>query len=144
MMASEGGMERITGGQPFLTIVDFAHTPNSLSRSIAAARQMVADHNGRVITVFGSAGKRDVEKRRMMAGVSIRQADVTILTAEDPRTESLDDILEMMAFGCRSQGGVEGQTFWRMPDRGAAIYFGLTLAQKQDVVLICKGHTSKP
>ncbi|MCB8985415.1 MAG: UDP-N-acetylmuramoyl-L-alanyl-D-glutamate--2,6-diaminopimelate ligase [Ardenticatenaceae bacterium] len=136
-----GRMERITGGQPFLTIVDFAHTPNSLSRSIAAARQMVADHNGRVITVFGSAGKRDVEKRRMMAEVSIRQADVTILTAEDPRTESLDDILEMMAFGCRSQGGVEGQTFWRMPDRGAAIYFALTLAQKQDVVLICgKGH----
>jgi len=136
-----GRMERITGGQPFLTIVDFAHTPNSLARSIAAARQMVADHNGRVITVFGSAGKRDVEKRRMMAEVSARQADVTILTAEDPRTESLDDILEMMAFGCRSQGGVEGRSFWRMPDRGAAIYFALTLAQKQDVVLICgKGH----
>ena len=136
-----GRMERITGGQPFLTIVDFAHTPNSLARSIAAARQMVAHHNGRVITVFGSAGKRDVEKRRMMAEVSAQQADVTILTAEDPRTESLEDILEMMAFGCRSQGGTEGDTFWRMPDRGTAIYFALTLARKHDVVLICgKGH----
>lgn len=136
-----GRMERIHGGQPFLTIVDFAHTPNSLERSIAAARQMVVEQNGRVLTVFGSAGKRDVEKRRMMAEISAQHADVTILTAEDPRTESLDDILEMMAFGCRSKGGVEGRTFWRMPDRGAAIYFALTLAQKQDVVLICgKGH----
>ncbi|MBK8987265.1 MAG: UDP-N-acetylmuramoyl-L-alanyl-D-glutamate--2,6-diaminopimelate ligase [Chloroflexi bacterium] len=136
-----GRMERINGGQAFLTIVDFAHTPNSLARSIAAARQMVADHHGRVITVFGSAGKRDVEKRRMMAEISAQQADITILTAEDPRTESLEDILDMMAFGCRSKGGVEGRTFWRLPDRGAAIYFALTLAQKHDVVLICgKGH----
>lgn len=136
-----GRMERINGGQPFLTIVDFAHTPNSLERSIAAARQMVTEQNGRVLTVFGSAGKRDVEKRRMMAEISAQHADVTILTAEDPRTESLDDILEMMAFGCRSKGGVEGSTFWRMPDRGAAIYFALTLARPQDVVLICgKGH----
>ncbi|MBK6326526.1 MAG: UDP-N-acetylmuramoyl-L-alanyl-D-glutamate--2,6-diaminopimelate ligase [Chloroflexi bacterium] len=136
-----GRMERIHGGQPCLVIVDFAHTPNSLERSIAAARQMVAERNGRVLTVFGSAGKRDVEKRRMMAEISAQRADVTILTAEDPRTESLDDILEMMAFGCRSKGGIEGRTFWRVPDRGTAVYFALTLARSQDVVLICgKGH----
>jgi UDP-N-acetylmuramoyl-L-alanyl-D-glutamate--2,6-diaminopimelate ligase len=136
-----GRMERINGGQPFLVIVDFAHTPNSLSRALAAAREMVAGENGRVIVVFGSAGKRDVEKRRLMAEVAARQADISILTAEDPRTEALADILEMMAFGCRSQGGSEGQTFWRMPDRGQAIYFALTLAQKRDVVMICgKGH----
>ncbi len=136
-----GRMERINGGQPFLVIVDFAHTPNSLARVLEATREMVAARKGRVIVVFGSAGKRDVEKRRLMAEVAAQQADISILTAEDPRTESLTDILEMMAFGCRRQGGIEGQTFWRMPDRGQAIYFALTLARKQDVVLICgKGH----
>jgi UDP-N-acetylmuramoyl-L-alanyl-D-glutamate--2,6-diaminopimelate ligase len=97
--------------------------------------------NGRIITVFGSAGKRDVEKRRMMAEIAAREADLTILTAEDPRTESLAEILAMMAAGCRSQGGRENETFWRVPDRGQAIYFALTLARPADLVLICgKGH----
>lgn len=136
-----GRMERIDGGQPFLTIVDFAHTPNALAKALATAREMAAERGGRVLAVFGSAGKRDVEKRRLMAEISAEMADVTILTAEDPRTESLDDILEMMAFGCRQKGGVEGASFWRAPDRGEAIYFALTLAQPADVVLICgKGH----
>jgi UDP-N-acetylmuramoyl-L-alanyl-D-glutamate--2,6-diaminopimelate ligase len=134
-----GRMERINEGQPFLTIVDFAHTPNALTRAIEASKRMVP--NGRVITVFGSAGKRDVEKRRLMAETSARAADLTILTAEDPRTESLDAILEMMAAGCRSQGGQENETFWRIPDRSQAIYFALSLARPQDLVLICgKGH----
>lgn len=135
-----GRMERIEAGQPFLAIVDFAHTPNSLERAIETARRM-ADPDGRILVVFGSAGLRDVEKRRLMAEVAAREADLAVLTAEDPRTESLVDILEMMAGGARSQGGVEGQTFWRIPDRGQAIYFALSLAKPGDVVLICgKGH----
>ena len=97
--------------------------------------------DGRVITVFGSAGKRDVAKRRLLAEVSARTADYTILTAEDPRTDSLEDILESMANGCRSHGGIEGRNFWRIPDRGQAIYWALSIAQKNDLVLICgKGH----
>ena len=68
-------------------------------------------------------------------------ADCTVLTAEDPRTESLDDILAAMAAGCLSQGGVEGETFWRIRDRGQAIYFALSLARPEDFVLVCgKGH----
>lgn len=138
--ALHGRMERVDQGQPFLAIVDFAHTPNALEQSIAAARRMVAG-GGRIITVFGSAGLRDVEKRRLMAEISAREADLTVLTAEDPRTESLEEILEMMAAGCRRQGGVEGKTFWRVPDRGRAIYHALSLAKPQDAVLICgKGH----
>ena len=133
-----GRMERINEGQSFLTIVDFAHTPNALEKAIAAARRMTT---GRIITVFGSAGKRDVHKRRLMAEISARDADVTILTAEDPRTESLTDILETMAEGCRYYTGVEGETFWRITDRGKAIYHALTLAGVEDLVLICgKGH----
>lgn len=136
-----GRMQRIDEGQDFLVIVDFAHTPNALEKAITAARPMVAHKNGRVITVFGSAGKRDIEKRRMMAEISAQYADVTVLTAEDPRNEPLDNILEMMAAGCRRYGGVEGTNFWRVPDRGEAIYFALVLAKSEDVVLICgKGH----
>ena len=64
-----------------------------------------------------------------------------MLTAEDPRTESLDGILEEMAAGARSKGGTEGQTFWRIPDRGEAIRFALKLANPGDIVLSCgKGH----
>jgi UDP-N-acetylmuramoyl-L-alanyl-D-glutamate--2,6-diaminopimelate ligase len=76
-----------------------------------------------------------------MAEISARDADLTVLTAEDPRTESLDAILSMMAAAAESAGGVEGQTFWRVPDRGRAIYFALSLARPGDVVLLCgKGH----
>lgn len=136
-----GRMERINRGQAFLTIVDFAHTPDALAEAIAAARQMMLERPGRIISLFGSAGRRDVEKRRLMAEVSAQLAEITILTAEDPRQESLDDILEMMAAGCISQGGKENETFWRIPDRGRAIYYALTLAQPEDIVLICgKGH----
>jgi UDP-N-acetylmuramoyl-L-alanyl-D-glutamate--2,6-diaminopimelate ligase len=135
-----GRMERIDEGQPFLVIVDFAHTPNSLERAIRAVRGMAAP-GARIITVFGSAGLRDVEKRRMMAATSISGADLTVMTAEDPRTESLEDILATMAAAGRRAGGVEKETFWRIPDRGRAIYHALTLALPDDVVLICgKGH----
>ncbi len=136
--AIPGRMQPIDLGQGFLTIVDFAHTPNALRRALQAGREMT---QGQVIAVFGSAGLRDRAKRRLMAQVSADLADLTILTAEDPRTESLDGILEEMAEGARSRGGREGETFWRVPDRGEALRFALTLAQPGDIVLACgKGH----
>jgi UDP-N-acetylmuramoyl-L-alanyl-D-glutamate--2,6-diaminopimelate ligase len=143
-----GRMERIDLGQNFSAIVDFAHTPNALKVSLEAAREMLTPSQpqaegvgGRVIAVFGSAGLRDRAKRRMMAQVSAQLADLTVLTAEDPRTESLEDILEEMAAGARSKGGREGETFWRVPDRGEAIRFALSLAREGDIVLSCgKGH----
>lgn len=154
-----GRMENIALGQNFTAIVDFAHTPNALKVTLEAARKMLPDSNGlqsqetldstrtldsakpRVICVFGSAGLRDKAKRRMMAEISAELADVSILTAEDPRTESLDGILEEMAQGAKSKGGVEGKTFWRVPDRAAAIRFALKLARVGDIVLACgKGH----
>ncbi len=133
-----GRMERIDLGQTFTAIVDFAHTPNALKVALQTVREMT---EGRVIAVFGSAGLRDRLKRRMMAEVSAELADFTVLTAEDPRTESLTVILEEMASGARARGGVEGETFWRVPDRGEAIRFALRLARPGDVVIACgKGH----
>ncbi|MBP6179260.1 MAG: UDP-N-acetylmuramoyl-L-alanyl-D-glutamate--2,6-diaminopimelate ligase [Anaerolineales bacterium] len=133
-----GRMENISLGQNFIAIVDFAHTPNALKVALEAGRRMT---KGRVISVFGSAGLRDKEKRRMMAETSIELADLSVLTAEDPRTESLNGILEEMAEGAKSKGGREGENFWRIADRGEAIRFALRLARDGDVVLSCgKGH----
>lgn len=133
-----GRMELVELGQPYLAIVDFAHTPNALLCALKTARKLVL---GRVIVIFGSAGLRDRAKRGMMAEVSADLADISVFTAEDPRTESLSDILADMAAGAESRGGIEGKTFWRIADRGEAIRFGLSLASPDDVVIVCgKGH----
>jgi UDP-N-acetylmuramoyl-L-alanyl-D-glutamate--2,6-diaminopimelate ligase len=138
MKGIPGRMEIIDMGQSFTAIVDFAHTPNALLRALQTARTLT---DGRVIAVFGSAGLRDRAKRRLMAEVSARLADVSILTAEDPRTESLDAILEEMAEGARSEGGVEGTTFWKVPDRGEALRVATRMAEPGDLVISCgKGH----
>lgn len=135
-----GRMERIDEGQNFTAIVDFAHTPNALENALKAGKQMLQPGK-RLIAVFGSAGLRDREKRRLMAEVSARLADFTILTAEDPRTESLEGILETMAQGVTSQGGIEGETFIRVTDRGEALYRACKMAQPGDIVMACgKGH----
>ena len=134
-----GRMQRIDLGQDFIAIVDFAHTPNALKVALETVDHMKGA--GRVIAVFGSAGLRDREKRRMMAATSIGLADISILTAEDPRTESLDDILAEMADEASKNGGIEGQTFYRVNDRGAAIQKAVDMAQPGDIVIACgKGH----
>jgi UDP-N-acetylmuramoyl-L-alanyl-D-glutamate--2,6-diaminopimelate ligase len=133
-----GRMEQLDLGQDFITMVDFAHTPNALKSALKTARQLT---KGKVIAVFGSAGLRDRQKRRMMAETSLEMADLTILTAEDPRTEDLNDILAEMASGAVQKGGVEGKTFWRIPDRREAIRFAIALAGHGDVIIACgKGH----
>lgn len=133
-----GRMERIDLGQDFTALVDFAHTPNALKRALESAREMTS---GRVIVVFGSAGLRDRAKRRMMAETAALLADVSVITAEDPRTESLDDILAEMAAAAVARGGVEGETVHRVADRGAAIRLAAQLARPGDLVMACgKGH----
>ncbi len=133
-----GRMERIDEGQAFLALVDFAHTPNALEKALETARQMTT---GQVIVVFGAAGLRDVQKRGMMGHVAGRLADKIVITAEDPRTESLDDIMAAVAQGCLAQGRREGSDFWRIGDRAEAIRFAARLAQPDDVVMACgKGH----
>lgn len=133
-----GRMERIDLGQSFSVFVDFAHTPNALKQALSSCRKMT---QGRVIAVFGSAGLRDKEKRRLMAEISVKYADKSIFTAEDPRTEDLDQILAEMAKGAEMVGAREKIDYFRIRDRGEAIRFALSLAKEDDIVIVCgKGH----
>ncbi len=138
LKAVPGRWERIHEGQDLIAIVDFAHTPNALEQALQAARQMT---EGQVIVVFGSAGLRDVAKRERMGRIAGRWADKIVITAEDPRTESLDDIMAAIAGGVLAEGRREGLDFWRIGDRAEAIRFAVQLARPGDVVMSCgKGH----
>ena len=133
-----GRMERIDLGQNFLAIVDFAHTPNAIKQALLTARELT---DGKVIAVFGSAGLRDIEKRKLMPKTAASLADEMFLTAEDPRTESLDAILADMAEGAQAGGAVEHEDFWRVPDRGTAVRRAVARAGRGDLVILCgKGH----
>ncbi len=135
-----GRMERIEEGQPFLAIVDFAHTPNALKQALTTAKQMV-EREGRVIAVFGSAGLRDREKRTLMGRIAAQLADVVIVTAEDPRTESLDMILADSVSAAEAAGKRKGMDLLSIRDRGQAIRRACEMASPGDVVIACgKGH----
>ena len=133
-----GRMERIDRGQPYTVIVDFAHTPNALQSVLTAVRDLT---KGKVVVVFGCAGLRDRAKRPWMGEIAARLADRVVITAEDPRTESLDDIMEEIAVGCRKAGRSEGEGFYRVADRGEAIDRALELVGPGDLVVVTgKGH----
>lgn len=134
MAGIPGRMERLHRGQDFTAIVDFAHTPFALDAALRTARGLT---EGKVICVFGSAGLRDVAKRRMMGEVAGRLADLTVVTAEDPRTEDLQGILAVSVAACREVGGkVEAE-----PDRYRAIQLAIGRARPGDLVIVCgKGH----
>lgn len=129
-----GRMERISLGQPFTAIVDFAHTPNALEQALRTLRPLTAS---RLIVVFGCAGERDIAKRPLMGQVAGQYADVIVLTAEDPRRESLDQIIDQIAAGIDNPSA----QVLRVPDRDEAIRTACALAQAGDIVVACgKGH----
>jgi UDP-N-acetylmuramoyl-L-alanyl-D-glutamate--2,6-diaminopimelate ligase len=141
----KGRTEWVKEAQPlgFDVVVDFAHTPNGLEKALEFARQTVDARSGRVIAVFGSAGLRDREKRGMMGHVAGKLADLTIVTAEDPRTERVEDISAEIARALEAEGRVEGRDFWQIHDRAEAIAYAIGLAQRGDMVITCgKAHES--
>ena len=125
----------------FDVVVDFAHTPNGLEKTLELARELVGPRHGRVIAVFGSAGLRDSDKRSLMGHVAGRLADLTVVTAEDPRTERTEDISAEIARAIEAEGREEGVDFWQLPDRAEAIAFAISLARPGDMVITCgKAH----
>ena len=124
-----GRMEAVDVGQPFLALVDYAHTPDAVSRVVAAARGLT---RGRVLVVLGCGGDRDRGKRPLM-GAAAAQADVAVLTSDNPRGEDPLAILAEMAAAAPA-ALVE-------PDRAAAIALAVQAAHPGDVVVVAgKGH----
>lgn len=129
-----GRLERIDEGQPFAVLVDYAHTPDSLIKAIAAAREATP---GRVITVFGCGGDRDPEKRPLMGSAAGAGSDVVVVTSDNPRSEEPLAIIDAVVPGLVAVGA----SYVVEPDRRAGIRTALELASAGDTVLIAgKGH----
>lgn len=119
----------------FRVMIDFAHTPNSFEKILSS----INVEGGRIIHVFGCAGKRDAVKRPVMGGISAKYADIVILTAEDPRTEKVEDIISDISLGMEIKEG-KPEVF-KISDRKDAIATAVKMAQEGDFILITgKGH----
>jgi UDP-N-acetylmuramoyl-L-alanyl-D-glutamate--2,6-diaminopimelate ligase len=135
-----GRMEKIDEGQPFAVIVDYAHNPDSIQQVLKTLRPITP---GRLITVFGSAGERDVAKRPIQGQIAARLADFAIFTNEDPRLEDENLIIDQIAAGAEAEGWQAGQQFLKIADRRRAVEEVMRLAQPGDTVLLLgKGHES--
>jgi UDP-N-acetylmuramoyl-L-alanyl-D-glutamate--2,6-diaminopimelate ligase len=128
-----GRFEPIDGGQQFIVLVDYAHTPDGLDQALAAARELAP---GNLIVVFGAGGDRDQAKRPLMGAVASRRADLAVLTSDNPRSEDPERIIEDVRAGADGPGGLVVE-----PDRARAIAAALAAAEAGDVVVIAgKGH----
>jgi len=128
-----GRFESINSGQNFSVLVDYAHTQDALSKSIIASKAFT---EGKVIVVFGCGGDRDKGKRKEMGRVAIENADFTVITSDNPRTEDPEKIINDIVKGAPSTGSYETIT-----DRREAIAYAINRAKKNDLVLIAgKGH----
>jgi UDP-N-acetylmuramoyl-L-alanyl-D-glutamate--2,6-diaminopimelate ligase len=123
-----GRMERVDAGQPFLALVDYAHTPDAVTTLLTTVRQLT---ERRVVVVLGCGGDRDRAKRPLMGRAAVEGADVAILTSDNPRDEDPLAILEQMS----APGAIIE------PDRRAAIVAAVRAAGPGDVVVVAgKGH----
>lgn len=131
-----GRMEEIKEGQDFKVLVDFAHTPNALRQTLVTLRKTLPKGK-RLIVVFGSAGLRDRKKRPLMGQVASQYADLAVITAEDPRTEKVEDICRQITGGFKESDGKS----MIITNRQEAIEFAIENARAGDIVVVCgKGH----
>ncbi len=150
-----GRMEKVELGQSFAVIIDYAHTPDALEK---VYQTLTAAKRARIISVLGATGDRDRSKRPILGALAGKFADIVIVTDEDPYTEDPERIMEEVAAGVPRGADpknpkVEGKNFFMIPDRREAIFHGINLAYKDDIVLITGkgaeevmvvGHTKVP
>jgi UDP-N-acetylmuramoyl-L-alanyl-D-glutamate--2,6-diaminopimelate ligase len=134
-----GRMQRVPSGadQPEV-VVDYAHTPDALDKSLAALRALASARGGRLWCVFGCGGNRDASKRPLMGGIAARLADAVLITSDNPRHEDPAAIVAQVAAGVAPELAERVRC---LVDRRAAIALALREADACDVVLIAgKGH----
>jgi len=144
-----GRMQKITNRLGINIYIDFAHTPNALANTLGFLKRRSAK---KLICIVGSAGERDRKKRNEMGYISADLADLSVFTAEDPRSENVFDILTVMEKGAKNSGATEitdnyqegskKHFYTLVPQRGEAIACAINkYASKGDTVVICgKGH----
>ena len=134
-----GRFERVSSGQDFTVVVDYAHTEDALIRLLTAAQALKTE---RIITVFGCGGDRDRGKRPKMGRAAVKYSDVVILTSDNPRTEDPMAILREVEVGVRDALARRGHVQYHLvPDRREAIVAAIREARRGDMVLIAgKGH----
>ncbi|MFY9484542.1 MAG: UDP-N-acetylmuramoyl-L-alanyl-D-glutamate--2,6-diaminopimelate ligase [Patescibacteria group bacterium] len=141
--AVSGRMEVVSFGQPFTVLVDYAHTPDAFEKIYAALK---GGYKGRLIHVFGATGDRDKTKRPILGALAGRNADIVIVTNEDPYTEDPQEIIDQVAQGvtrgARKQDPKRmGENFFVLADRREAVRLALAMARRNDLVLLTgKGH----
>jgi len=129
-----GRVEAVEGGQDFLVMVDYAHTPDSVENVLRTARPLA---DGRLIVVFGCGGDRDRAKRPLMGRAATSLADLTVVTSDNPRSEDPAEIIREIERGAKQGGGA----YVIEPDRRAAIRLAVSRAAPGDVLVIAgKGH----
>ena len=132
-----GRFERVEAGQPFLVVVDYAHTPDALENTLETARKLVGT-GGRLGVVFGCGGDRDRGKRPLMGAIAARLCDHVWITSDNPRSEPPEAIIADIVAGIPGGPVDRHET---LPDRKAAIQRALAWAGVGDVVVIAgKGH----
>jgi UDP-N-acetylmuramoyl-L-alanyl-D-glutamate--2,6-diaminopimelate ligase len=136
--AVEGRMTRVNEGQGFDVIVDFAHTPDSFEKLFRDLKPLV---KGKMIVMFGSAGRRDEAKRAVQGGLAGKYADEVVITEEDDRDIDGMEIMNQIAQGAEKAGKVRDKNLFLIHDRTEAIKFSLGRAKRGDTVLLLgKGH----
>jgi UDP-N-acetylmuramoyl-L-alanyl-D-glutamate--2,6-diaminopimelate ligase len=142
LRAVPGRMEMVNQGDADhpLMVVHFAHTPDSLQKSLEALRGIADARGGRLVCIFGCGGNRDTKKRPEMGSIASRFADHVVITSDNPRFEDPELIINQIA------GGIESSCMTkvvRYADRATAILTSVRQSKKQDVLLVAgKGHES--
>ncbi|MDT3739407.1 MAG: UDP-N-acetylmuramoyl-L-alanyl-D-glutamate--2,6-diaminopimelate ligase [Candidatus Kapabacteria bacterium] len=134
-----GRMQRINLENGTIALVDYAHTPDALEKSLKSCRYIIensSSKSSRIICVFGCGGDRDKTKRPVMGKISGENADITIITSDNPRTEDPMTIIEDIKSGVISSNIIE-----IIPDRSEAIKHAVKISRANDLILVAgKGH----
>jgi len=134
-----GRMQRLGGrlqnDEP-LVVIDYAHTPDALEKTLAALRPIAEARGGQLICMFGCGGDRDATKRPLMGSIAEKNADHVVITSDNPRGEDPLAIIDQVAAGFQ-----EASKARRIEDRASAILQAIRTAAREDVVVLAgKGH----
>jgi UDP-N-acetylmuramoyl-L-alanyl-D-glutamate--2,6-diaminopimelate ligase len=138
LVPAPGRMQQIGGQDSPMVVIDYAHTPDALEKTLEALRQVAQERGGQLWCVFGCGGDRDPGKRPQMGAIA-QAADHVLVTSDNPRSEEPGAIIAQIVAGMDATR--TGSEYQAIEDRAAAILYAIKHAAKPDVILLAgKGH----